>query len=941
LRRYLSSTRRRVFFGLTIFGLAAILVASTAAFLYRPQSAQASRSRNFTTSYWYQHYGEGSSSDLEAKYSDNTLDGAAATQLAGDAAYPATNVGPAQMIGAQNAHKNVAKSGPASTVHSWTSVGPNTSNVSEFWTYPGTPSVVSGRITALGIGSSCQPGNCRLYVGAAGGGVWRTNDALANPPAWTSVTNGLTTNAIGSLWVDPNNSAHVLVGTGEPNGSSDSEAGLGLFTSSDAGASWSLVPGSLAVAQGRSIAGIAIDPTNASHMFIGTSLARHGSSSVNGGRFTPPNAPTLGLYESNDGGQTFNLVFSQPADTVNPASPNGSDFFRGGVTNVQFDPTTPGRVYLSIFDYGVYRSDGAGGYEQVFASAGGGLQANSLGSRTEFALAPLGNGKLRIYVGDTSGAAPAELFRVDDASVKVNQLTNGKSNPGWLNLSSPKPGNPGFASYDFCSGQCSYDMPVASPAGHPDVVWIGGQMQYNEFFGPSNGRTIQRSTTAGASFTDMTNDQHGNGMHPDQHAIAFDPENPNIAFTGSDGGLVRTSGTFGSEAYVPCSARGLSGDNLANCNSWLSQVPTQLVNMNSGLQTIQFQSLAVNPQNALGDVMGGTQDNGTLFGGSTTTWTEQVGGDGGQSGVNVSNPNIRFHSYFGPQHDVNFHNGDPQEWLWVSDPLGNTEAASFYVPMIYDPNATKAATIFEGEQHVWRTTDNGGDTTFLETYCNEFNYHPPAGQTCGDWKPLGGPEGPGQPGDLTSALYGADKTGSYTVAITRAASDTGTMWVGTRRGRLFITQNADAADPNAVTFTRIDAPSTPTRFISGIAVDPANPNHAFVSFSGYDAYAVQAGTATGHVFEVTYNPSTHSATWKDISANIGDQPVTGIAWDGSVKNLYVSTDFTVLAQGKNGNWQVAAPGLPLVATYGLTIDSNAGVLYAATHGRSAWRLNLR
>jgi len=92
---------------------------------------------------------------------------------------------------------------------------------------------------------------------------------------------------------------------------------------------------------------------------------------------------------------------------------------------------------------------------------------------------------------------------------------------------------------------------------------------------------------------------------------------------------------------------------------------------------------------------------------------------------------------------------------------------------------------------------------------------------------------------------------------------------------------------------------------------------------------------------VTYNPSTHSATWKDISANIGDQPVTGIAWDGSAKNLYVSTDFTVLAQGKNGTWQVAAPGLPLVATYGLTIDSNAGVLYAATHGRSAWRLNLR
>jgi hypothetical protein len=522
----LSSTRRKVFFGLTIVGLVAILVAGTATFLYHPQTAKASRTTNFTTSHFYKTYGEGSNSGLEDRYNDNTLDGAAAAQRAGDVAYPATNVGPAQILGAQNAHKNVSKNGVDSNVSSWTPVGPNTSNVSEFWTYTGNSSITSGRITALGIGSICHPGDCRLYVGAAGGGVWRTNNALANPTAWTSVSAGLSTNAIGSLWVDPNNSSHVLVGTGEPNGSSDSEAGLGLFTSSDAGASWTLVPGSLAVAQGRSIAGIAIDPSNPSHLFIGTALARHGSSSVNGGRFTPPNAPTLGLYESNDGGQNFTLVFSRPADTVNPATPNGTDFFRGGVTNVQFDPTTAGRVYLSIFDYGLYRSDGSGGYEQVFASAGQGLQANSLGARTEFALAPLGNGKLRIYVGDTDGATPAQLFRVDDASAKANQLTNGKNNQGWTALSNSKPGTPGFASYDFCSGQCSYDMPVASPAGHPDNVWIGGQMQYGEFFGPSNGRTIQRSTNAGVGFTDMTNDQQFNGMHPDQHAIVSTRRTP-------------------------------------------------------------------------------------------------------------------------------------------------------------------------------------------------------------------------------------------------------------------------------------------------------------------------------------------------------------------------------------------------------------------------------
>ena len=29
----------------------------------------------------------------------------------------------------------------------------------------------------------------------------------------------------------------------------------------------------------------------------------------------------------------------------------------------------------------------------------------------------------------------------------------------------------------------------------------------------------------------------------------------------------------------------------------------------------------------------------------------------------------------------------------------------------------------------------------------------------------------------------------------------------------------------------------PQRFPSGIAIDPANPNHAFISYSGYSAYS--------------------------------------------------------------------------------------------------------
>src|SRR6266849_3831425 len=123
-----------------------------------------------------------------------------------------------------------------------------------------------------------------------------------------------------------------------------------------------------------------------------------------------------------------------------------------------------------------------------------------------------------------------------------------------------KPSALAVGSLTFCNPQCSYDMPIASPPGQPDTVWIGGAMQYSEIFTanpPSNGRAIQRSTDAGVSFTDMTNDTQSPplGMHPDQHAIVFVPGRPDIAIIGSDGGVVRTSGAF-ANASSRCDTRG-------------------------------------------------------------------------------------------------------------------------------------------------------------------------------------------------------------------------------------------------------------------------------------------------------------------------------------------------------------------------------------------------
>ena len=887
-------------------------------------------------------------------------------------AYPSMWIDPHQRRDARasaSAILSAAKTGASplaaqlASAAAWQPLGPNgvpaSSLVANESTAGTSPTIFSGRATAIAVDPNCTVPGCTVFIGAAGGGVWKTSNALAASPSWSSANVGIPSNAIGSIVFDLNDptGATLYVGTGEPNGSSDSEAGVGLYKSTDGGASWSLVsgstlanapcasnPASLAcpVATDRSIGAIAIDPANPSHIFIGTDVARHGSSSVNGGRFAPPGSAQVGLYESANGGASFSPAVILTQDVVNPGSANGGDFFRGGCSHIElYRPGNETQVHASFFDYGVFRRsqalDGDTNFHQIFASAGGGTVAQSSFSRTEFSLAPNG-ANLRIYVGDSS-SAPATFWRVDNANVAASNLLNGTSNVGWTLLSSSTKGTSGFSSYNYCTSQCTYDMPVYSPPGHPDIVYIGGAMQYDEIFTahrPSNGRAVQRSEDAGVNFTDMTVDTHGVSRHPDQHAMAATPFNPNILFNGDDGGIWRLDGAF-TNAAIQCDTRGLTGADLTDCHMWLLKIPTSIATLNSGLETLQYQSLSLNPANPLNDLLGGTQDNGTHFF-NNGSWSVSVFGDGGQSGTSAFNPNIRFHNYFEASPDVNFHGASEPWWDWIGDPLFEVEPQSFYIPMIFDP--TVSGTMFAGLDFVWRTTDNGGNQATLDLHCNELSGDFPPNVTCGDWVRL-------QPGKQRALgdgkFWGNDKlSGGYVVATERAPSDTGTLWVGTRRGRVFVTSNANAVNANNVAFHRIDTSSQPTRFVSGIDVDATNPNHAFLSYSGYNAYAAAAGTAAGHVFEVTYNPATHAATWSgDLATNLGDQPLTDIAVDWPTGDVYVSTDFGVFVRKFGGTqWLPSGAGLPIVAVYGLTIDRGARVLYAATHGRSAWRLSL-
>ena len=100
-----------------------------------------------------------------------------------------------------------------------------------------------------------------IYIGAAGGGVWKTTNAGVQ---WQVLTDSLTAVTTGGLAVDPNNPNVVYYGTGELNFSLDSYYGDGLFKSTNGGTTWTKVA---TTAVGRYFSQITINPlnTNISH----------------------------------------------------------------------------------------------------------------------------------------------------------------------------------------------------------------------------------------------------------------------------------------------------------------------------------------------------------------------------------------------------------------------------------------------------------------------------------------------------------------------------------------------------------------------------------------------------------------------------------------------------------------------------------------------------
>src|SRR5881398_2880775 len=151
---------------------------------------------------------------------------------------------------------------------------------------------MSGRISAI-AGTREPSGKITLFVGAASGGVWKSDDSRTR---YRPVFDEQPVQSIGAIALDPKNSKNVWVGTGEPWTRNSVSIGDGIYKSSDGGETWTHTGLETSERIGR----IVVSPKNSDTVYAAVPGALWSDS------------PDRGLYRTNDGGKTWSLTLKGP-----------------------------------------------------------------------------------------------------------------------------------------------------------------------------------------------------------------------------------------------------------------------------------------------------------------------------------------------------------------------------------------------------------------------------------------------------------------------------------------------------------------------------------------------------------------------------------------------------------------------------------------------------
>lgn len=177
------------------------------------------------------------------------------------------------------------------------------------------PGTMSGRITAI-EGVNTDDGKT-IYVGTAGGGVWKSTNAGASyKPIFDKYCQ-----SIGALAINQKDPSIIYVGTGESNMRNSVSYGNGMYKSTDSGDNWKKI----GLDSVEHISKVVIHPENPDVIFVAApgplwSKSKH-----------------RGLYKSTNGGDTWEKIFYINENT--------------GCADLLIDPINPNNVFISMWEF--------------------------------------------------------------------------------------------------------------------------------------------------------------------------------------------------------------------------------------------------------------------------------------------------------------------------------------------------------------------------------------------------------------------------------------------------------------------------------------------------------------------------------------------------------------------------------------------------------------
>lgn len=330
-----------------------------------------------------------------------------------------------------------------------------------------------------------------VYAGYSMGGVWKSTDGGSS---WKPMSDMLPSLAVGSIALDPNNSAIVYVGTGEA-AFYPGYAGRGVYRSTDGGQSWNKFGGDQF--DGLSVSRLFVDIDGS--VYVTTAFGASGAGNVctNSGF----DAPGQGLFRTTNDGASWDLLKS------------------GKMVDVEIDTSvTPRTILVSDFATGVSRSIDGG---DVWTSPTGLPTAGS-------------NPKARNIQLTFSAADPSIVFAglgVGTASTVFISTDHGAS-------FAEMAGAP-----DYCRSQCYYDNSILADPTDPNIVYVGGALCgiWKTDDALSAAPSWVNVSMPGFDCGNFDANWYLGYVHPDVHGLAVDPTDPARVFAATDGGIAFSS----------------------------------------------------------------------------------------------------------------------------------------------------------------------------------------------------------------------------------------------------------------------------------------------------------------------------------------------------------------------------------------------------------------